>query len=779
MFYAGHSQNQNLLNQFSSGQFNSIYHYLLLLLLLFPHQSSSTFTFTSNQLNYQHPSLSNFNEDNETEWERERERERELERARELELDSESGYQVRSTESNLEPKLNVLLSIADPSSASNHAGQVLGNTPQAGGFFSNPTIPSTTTTTTANTPINAPVPTVPNHIPPASTAPITTPIHNPITPTSSTNPITQVQPNPEPIPTSTSAIPPLRSQPLINNNPPESILPTNLGSTNPIPANTFVPNSQVHSSPSIEATHHHEDPNQTLLPTEAIIGIVVGLILIIILVPISCFYLHRKRQKSKKLKNHESFFNNPIITSTLVPNQQPLPSTQPEEYHFRGTPYPIGIEEHDYPKINHLDSNSTLNSPRRYDRSNRMSHHTSLSSFNNRFNHHDIHSNNKNGRIDEHLPIPLQVTDHSIQSPDLESRNETYFALDRTPYQSSITMNIHNRPIEEQCNPREEYHLPIAMESIHPSTQEELRNRDEYHLPISMEVNHHEDQEEEIVIEDFVPSSMKITMDTPLDDEDEEELDDRSSSFFGLGHQSFDSDETVRYQSRLNLKYPEEVMIRNGPQMDATFSHRVSSVQRIVSQIATTEQNYEESNPFKEPGSISDRYPSTLLQSSTGSDVITKKINQTLKEIQHPKPESQVPQEMPVAKEIPQPPKAIQAPKEASQETKEIQVPEETHQAFKGIHEPKERNLARGLESIPRNQPTSTTTTKLPKNRYLPRNLPKRNPLPIRTLNTKNLNQNSNQRLEVVTHQKDSKRLTNLTNESVDVPDPFVNNKIG
>ncbi|EGG09893.1 uncharacterized protein MELLADRAFT_103934 [Melampsora larici-populina 98AG31] len=542
---------------------------------------------SSAQLNYQHHSLSNSNQERtlEIEWEKEKERE--------SEIDS-SNHPLHP---NLLSRLNVFLSVADPASVSNHAGQVVGNTPQAGGFFSNPS-----TTPLATTPITTPIPTVPN-------------------------------------------------------------------------LNTFVPpTSQLQSTPSIEAPFHHgaSESNETLLPTGAIIGIVIGLILIFSLVPLVCLYFHRRKQKANKLKNHESFFNNPIINSTLIPNPSNIPITnQVDEYHFRGTPFPIGIQEHDYPKINHIDSNHSTHShsPRRFDRLQRNSHHTSISSFN-RFHHHDLNVHNQNnGRIDQELPIPLQVTDHSSQSPDVHSRNQDYIP---NQYDLPISINMSNHPIQQPSHPREEYHIPIHMESIDAIHQDDIQSRAQYHLPSSMEVNHHNEQEP-LAIEEFLSLSMQISIDPPREGEAEEE-EQLGSPVYRLGHSSFDPDEsqTMRFPSHLDLQFPEEVVIRNGPQMDAKFSDRPSSVQRIVSQIATTEQSFEELNLFKESKKqLSSKYPSTVLQSSTVSeDEITKKINQTLKDIQVPK---------------------------------EISVPKE-------IQVPKERNLGRTKEGSDKNPSTTTTT---------------------------------------------------------------------
>ncbi|KAH9813805.1 hypothetical protein DFH28DRAFT_324612 [Melampsora americana] len=680
MFYAGHSPNPNSSNSLSNHPFNSLQHSLLILII-------SLFTFSSSsQFNYQSHTLSHLNQ--QTEWERERGFESEFE------SDLQSNHPLRS----IQPNFNVLLSIADPSAVSNHAGQVLGNTPQVGSFFSNPT------------PIITPSSPIPNHIPTPSIAPITTtPIHTPL------NPI-----NPSPIPTSTSAILPLHPQPLLSNTP-EAILPTSLGSVNPIPVNGFVPSPQLQSAPSIEGSlHHPSDSNETLLSTGAIIGIVIGLILIISLLPLLCLYFHRKKQK--KLINHESFFNNPIITSTLVPNQRTSTSNQVGEYHFRGTPYPLGIEEHDYPKINHL------NSPRRFDRFHRTSPQTSFSRF-----HHELHPTHQNGRIDEDLPIPLQLTDHSVQPTETPFRKPNQHP---NPSDFTISVEIPNHRNQEE----------FFIESIDPPLQEELQNREEDHLPLFMEVDQHNEQEE-IVIEDCVPVSMRISIDRPQEEEEEEEegLDHRSSAY-GLGNPYFNPDETMRFPSDLDLQLPEEVVIRDGPQMDATFSTRPSSVQRIVSQVASRVDHFEERNPFKrvDPTSVSSSH---LCQSSLISeDEILNQIDQTLKD--------------------------IQIPKESFKPSKEISM---RVQPIQGSNQIK---LERSGESIRR-----TEFTTLGKNRYLPRNLPKRNQLPIRRLNAKNLNQNQNQnRNQNQTQTQDlnekdegiKNRLTHFTNESFDVPDPFV-----
>ncbi|MBW0517677.1 hypothetical protein O181_057392 [Austropuccinia psidii MF-1] len=212
--------------------------------------------------------------------------------------------------------LNQLFGVADPSTASALGGQVVGGLPLRGGFYSTPTSVASQTDATNPTPsINSLL-----AQPTTQGAPIISTTAIPLestqvdrTPNISTN-----------LPIS-SAVP----SPMSNGS-------TN-GSTNPMSySDTIVPQNTISG-----------------IPVGALAGIISGVVLLVLLVPLLYWYAHRRRRtyKAKEKSRKDSFVLNPIVNSLLVSNQSSA------SFPFRGTPYRGEEGDMYYPKPPSMRSN--------------------------------------------------------------------------------------------------------------------------------------------------------------------------------------------------------------------------------------------------------------------------------------------------------------------------------------------------------------------------------------------------------------------------------------
>ncbi|KAG0152272.1 hypothetical protein CROQUDRAFT_650379 [Cronartium quercuum f. sp. fusiforme G11] len=205
----------------------------------------------------------------------------------------------------------VLLATANPTTATNLGGQVIGGAGITGGFFSTPTAVIQPATTRLSPTTRA------------SPRPVTT--INPIPTLAPVSQLPTVRPLPSLIP-STAANPSVPIEP--------SAVVTSQSAT-------------ATDEPTEAQEDNHSEHQQVTLPTGAIVGIAVGLALIIILVPIACIYINRRKRK-QKLAYRESFLDNRIIDTTLVQHTSPG-GTGSNPSPFRGTPYRGETEEYHYP----------------------------------------------------------------------------------------------------------------------------------------------------------------------------------------------------------------------------------------------------------------------------------------------------------------------------------------------------------------------------------------------------------------------------------------------
>ncbi|PLW21022.1 hypothetical protein PCASD_15090 [Puccinia coronata f. sp. avenae] len=203
-------------------------------------------------------------------------------------------------------RFNQLLAIANPLTASNLGGEVVGGVSLVGGFYATPTAISSVTTLSAD--------------------PTSSRSTSGARPTTVSSSVQSSSRSPTSLGTSSTQVPKTTSSPAVfplttPNSATSYGLPSTISSTG-------------YSSPSESSMNLTDGTDRTALPGGVIAGIAVGIVLLVLMILLGCWYLllRRRATLAKRKTQRESFLNNPILSSLMVPNQYASS--------FRGTPYP-------------------------------------------------------------------------------------------------------------------------------------------------------------------------------------------------------------------------------------------------------------------------------------------------------------------------------------------------------------------------------------------------------------------------------------------------------